>query len=159
MLRNVARLRQDLAAVLEQQRRLNARLEDYEAQNRRQQTRIDALEREVRDVNGRLQAVDRSWRTASSRLEQALSEEGAARQGAITDIIQEVSGQISDAVKKTGGGTGGTAGARTYTVQAGDTLSAIGVAFRVTVQSIKKANSLDNDIIRVGQVLKIPVSE
>lgn len=46
---------------------------------------------------------------------------------------------------------------RTYTVQAGDTLTAIAIKFGTTIAAIAQANNLTNiDQIRVGQVLKIP---
>lgn len=43
-----------------------------------------------------------------------------------------------------------------YTVQSGATLSAIAKAYDVSVSSIKSANHLDSDIIRVGEKLYIP---
>ncbi len=43
-----------------------------------------------------------------------------------------------------------------HKVQAGQTLSAIAQAYGVSVEKIKKANSLKSDVIRVGQVLFIP---
>lgn len=45
-----------------------------------------------------------------------------------------------------------------YTVKAGDTLSAIAKSYSTTVTAIKTSNGLTSDIIRVGQVLKIPTS-
>ena len=43
-----------------------------------------------------------------------------------------------------------------YTVKKGDTLSEIAQRFRVSQQSIKGANALKSDRLRVGQLLKIP---
>ncbi|MEW8987378.1 MAG: LysM peptidoglycan-binding domain-containing protein, partial [Bacillus sp. (in: firmicutes)] len=43
-----------------------------------------------------------------------------------------------------------------YTVKAGDTLSAIAKLHNTTVTAIKSSNGLTSDIIRVGQVLSIP---
>ncbi|HJO96146.1 MAG TPA: LysM peptidoglycan-binding domain-containing protein [Victivallales bacterium] len=43
-----------------------------------------------------------------------------------------------------------------YKVQPGATLSAISKAYKVSVNSIRKANKLDSDIIKVGQTLYIP---
>gem|GEM_PF-6125267 len=154
MLRHMARLRQDMVALLEQQRHLNARIEDGEARYRAQQTRIVALEAEVKDLQGRLQRIDESWRSASAGLEKALAREGEARQGSMKDVIEEVTKQLKGVVKKVSGGA--AAGGKTYTVQSGDTLSAIGVAFGVSVESLKQANGLEGDQIKVGQVLKIP---
>ncbi|MBR2427142.1 MAG: LysM peptidoglycan-binding domain-containing protein [Lentisphaeria bacterium] len=44
-----------------------------------------------------------------------------------------------------------------YVVQKGATLSAIAKAYHVSVQSIKRANNMKDDNLRIGQKLKIPV--
>ncbi len=44
----------------------------------------------------------------------------------------------------------------TYTVQTGDTLYSIARKYNTTVNAIKELNNLTSDILRVGQVLKIP---
>ena len=43
-----------------------------------------------------------------------------------------------------------------HKVQSGQTLSAIAQAYGVSVEKIKRANNLKNDVIRVGQTLFIP---
>lgn len=43
-----------------------------------------------------------------------------------------------------------------YTVKSGDTLSQIAGKYHTTVAKIKSANGLKSDMIRIGQVLKIP---
>ena len=46
---------------------------------------------------------------------------------------------------------------RTYTVQAGDTLSSIAARYDVTITALEQANNIENaNIIEVGQVLTIP---
>ena len=45
-----------------------------------------------------------------------------------------------------------------YTIARGDTLSAIAKKYRVTVSSLRKANSLNSNAIKVGQKLTIPTS-
>lgn len=45
---------------------------------------------------------------------------------------------------------------RTYRVKSGDSLSVIAAKQRTTVAQIKKANGLRSDLIREGQLLKIP---
>lgn len=47
----------------------------------------------------------------------------------------------------------------TYTVKSGDTLSHISVKHDVSVQDIKRLNNLSNDLIYVGQVLKVGKSQ
>ena len=47
-------------------------------------------------------------------------------------------------------------GNRTYKVVSGDTLSVIAVRNGVSLQSLRQANNINGDSIRVGQVLKIP---
>lgn len=46
-----------------------------------------------------------------------------------------------------------------YTVQSGDTLWAIARRYGTTVDAIKQLNGLTSDIIQIGQVLNIPVSQ
>ncbi len=45
---------------------------------------------------------------------------------------------------------------QTYTVKSGDTLTSIAAQFGVSVRSLRTANNLTTDRIRVGQQLKIP---
>ncbi|MBN8193753.1 LysM peptidoglycan-binding domain-containing protein [Bacillus sp. NTK074B] len=47
----------------------------------------------------------------------------------------------------------------TYSVKSGDTLSHISVKYDVSVQEIKRLNNLSNDMIYVGQVLKVGNSQ
>ena len=44
----------------------------------------------------------------------------------------------------------------TYVVQPGDTLSEIAAKYNITVKALKDFNRLKNDMIRIGQELKIP---
>lgn len=47
----------------------------------------------------------------------------------------------------------------TYTVKAGDSLWSISKKLNVSVDDLKKANNLDNNLLRIGQILKIPEVE
>ena len=40
----------------------------------------------------------------------------------------------------------------------GDSLSKIALRYRVSIASIKEANKMKNDTVRIGQKLKIPAS-
>jgi LysM repeat protein len=46
--------------------------------------------------------------------------------------------------------------AREYVIRSGDTLSGIAQRYNVSIARIRSANSLNNNTIRVGQVLRIP---
>jgi LysM repeat protein len=49
---------------------------------------------------------------------------------------------------------------KTYTVQAGDTLTRIAALYKISVEAIEKENGITTySMIRVGQILKIPASE
>lgn len=52
----------------------------------------------------------------------------------------------------------GSGGSQEYTISRGDTLSAIARRHNVSVDAIRRENGLDNHVIQVGQVLKIPSS-
>lgn len=49
-----------------------------------------------------------------------------------------------------------TAAATTHTVVKGDSLSKIALRYRVSIASLKRANKLKSDTVRIGQKLKIP---
>ncbi|MFN3235933.1 MAG: N-acetylmuramoyl-L-alanine amidase [Pseudomonadales bacterium] len=54
---------------------------------------------------------------------------------------------------------GGDAEVATYRIVRGDTLSAIAVKHRVSAKALKDFNNLKGDVIRTGQVLRIPATE
>lgn len=47
---------------------------------------------------------------------------------------------------------------RTHRVERGDSLSELALRYNVSVNNLKKANNLNTDIVRIGQVLNIPQS-
>ncbi|GHC62786.1 peptidoglycan DD-metalloendopeptidase family protein [Limoniibacter endophyticus] len=60
--------------------------------------------------------------------------------------------QTANPAAPASGGTGG------YVVSAGDTLSSVARKHGVSVEDLKRANNLDNGLIRIGQSLTIPKS-
>lgn len=161
LVREVARLRADLRQIREDQVKLLARIED----NRRQ---LEVLARQMKQLEMRL-GTGRDADTATARLQgqiddlkRALQQEAAARKQAEAEMIATVSGEIAAAVNR-------AASARVearpdagrdiqgeYTVQRGDTLGAIALAFGTTVRRLREANNLQGDLIVEGQKLLIP---
>ncbi len=85
----------------------------------------------------------------------------AARYGTTVTAIVEANGlrgttiYAGQTLKVPVRGAGRQATGR-HVVQAGDTLSGIGIRYGVTVEALKAANGLRSDIIYVGQTLSIP---
>jgi len=156
--RELAAMRADVQRVVEDCRKLNARGQDNAAQIENIQHRLDLIERE-------LARLDSTYRSKLEQLQQAVKLEGAARQKAIRTVVRSVSQEISNTADKLQAqqqrmlqslANDATGAQGEYTVLRGDTLSAIAVAFGVTVEDIKRANNLKKDMIREGQKLVIP---
>jgi GH25 family lysozyme M1 (1,4-beta-N-acetylmuramidase)/LysM repeat protein len=84
---------------------------------------------------------------------------GSATSGTSGGSAGETAGTGSGSEIATGGSSGGSEMiiTVTYTVKAGDTLSAIAIKFHTSVKTIADLNHIpDPNLIRVGQVLKIP---
>lgn len=128
----VNRLQENVNDTQAQREELDRRMEQAEADARmaqlEQQNRIAELER-------RLAALDQ------------------ARERDRNEIVTKV----ADIVKTSSGGGVRTANGYEHPVQAGETLSAIAAAYKVSAAAIIKANNLKNpDNLRVGQKLFIP---
>jgi N-acetylmuramoyl-L-alanine amidase len=54
------------------------------------------------------------------------------------------------------GGTSGGGTGRRHVIDSGDTLGEIAEQYSVSLTSLRAANSIDGDSIRIGQVLTIP---
>ncbi len=104
------------------------------------QSRLDALEKQVQ------------------ALQKARAED---RQAIVDDISRKVQGLIatSSARSASSGSSGGGSVSDTgyeHVVKSGETLSEIARAYGVSMSSIRQANRLKGDVIRVGQKLFIP---
>lgn len=173
---NFARLKADLDVVREDQRRLYGLIQEQEKRLDQVLARLQQIERRLGGVSDEA-AVDTVAREQLAGLRSALAAETQARKAAIDQVVKQVSNELAALARKfnavasgdgraqSGGGGGGgemTVGGWSgevqgeYTVVAGDTLSTIAQAFGIGTRQLMKANSLTDDIIRVGQVLIIP---
>jgi peptidoglycan DL-endopeptidase LytF len=94
----------------------------------------------------------------------------AKKYGTTVEAIKEANGLTSDAVKigqtlmipsevgTSGAAVNTTQSSSTYTVVAGDSLSVIAKRFGMTMDTLKAANNLTSDFLRVGQNLSIPTT-
>ncbi|MDD5697098.1 MAG: LysM peptidoglycan-binding domain-containing protein [Victivallaceae bacterium] len=122
-----------------------------------------ALQSQINYVNDRNQQQSK----ALSDLRQALRQECARRQAAMTRVIETVADQTAKTVNSVAARRPEPAAAASspagapgvyykHKVGAGETLSAIARAYKVSVEDIRSANRIKGDIIRVGQILHIP---
>jgi LysM repeat protein len=150
----LASIRADLRTLQDTQRRLMGVIDELRQENHTRAAQTQELQSLVAAMDSRMQTQDRQWRDRMQKLKQNLAEDQKRTMDA---MAQSVATEITTAVEKVRASQPPPAAAyREYTVVAGDTLSAIAQAFGVTIDAIKDANGLKSDIIRVGQVLKIP---
>ncbi|MDD5597085.1 MAG: LysM peptidoglycan-binding domain-containing protein [Victivallaceae bacterium] len=102
---------------------------------------------------------------ALDSLSQEISQEKTQRRQALDKVVETVADQTAktvnsiaaQSVPKPSPASGPAAGAYyKHKVAAGETLSAIARAYKVSVTEIKEANNIKGHIIRVGQILHIP---
>ena len=105
-----------------------------------------------------------------STLKRQLSEDRKQVQKSLDNVIDKVANETSKAINaavqntnkshsrtnKSSKSSPTDSGFFEYKVQPGATLSAIAKAYDVSISSLRKANKIDNDLIRVGQILYIP---
>lgn len=144
-------LRQYTQTIGEQESLIRA-LADAMAQN---DARIGNLEREM-------VSMKRSMGSNTKALEGRLAEERRLREKSSKALLGEIANTattLQDRQKRALNAINAANAAHSsdiYEVQSGDTLGVIAKAFGITITSIKRANRLNSDLIRVGQKLTIP---
>lgn len=155
------RMRESARAQEEQISRFSAKVAALQDDNAELIRRINELYQKISIIQQNNQILEKDL----ALLKQQVAAEKQERQAAINQMINQVARETASAINATIRSSEGSS-AKTgpvgsgefyeHKVGAGETLSVIGKAYGVTVLDIKKANSLQGDIIRVGQTLYIP---
>ncbi len=132
------------------------------------QEKINGLELEQQNLQrdiGSMKGAPKEDMLVRNRLDTLERQVQSLAAGRDADRKQIVN-QVASLIGSSGGGASGksssgrnSGSAQTgyeHVVEPGQTLSAIAVAYKVNVNSIKKANSLKSDVLRPGQKLFIP---
>jgi len=155
------------ARALEARRLQEEQLDRMSGSMRDVQEQYGATVQHVSAMQGQVAALERRIQALSSEVEslkQQLALERQARQADMDRLLQQVAKETAAAIRSAappagGGRSSGPATAGEfyeYTVEPGATLSAIAKAYGVSIDSIRKANRMKDDNIRVGQKLYVP---
>ena len=132
-----------------QLQQLDARLSRLEDGVRQSQNAsgadLAALQREIASLKGETAAIRADRETMKKEIVNQIS----------TEVAKLLAAQQKTAAAAAASAAASQSGYE-HKVQSGQTLSAIAQAYGVSVEKIKKANGLKNDVIRVGQTLFIP---
>ena len=155
---NLARQQADFDAMRTDLDALKERINVIQAEQQ-------ALARDIETLR-RIPREDTAARARLDAIEQQIRALSAARESDRREIVDEISRKVAGLVNTAGGsgsaGRSGRSGGGTETgyehvVKAGETLSAIAQAYKVTVSAVLKANNLaSGDKLRPGQKLFIP---
>lgn len=167
----------DMRVLQEDLRMLLGRLEALEQENAAKNTLIRDLQERQVAYERRLQQMEREQRQALVRIqtelnqayEKGLSDNAQATQKALDSLRATVVSELSRVEQVAVRAANASArrvpqatlsGAyKEVQVQQGDTLSAIANAAGISVSTLRQVNGLKSDVIRIGQVLKIPVPQ
>lgn len=126
-------------------------------ENAQLEMKVSELQRQVKD----LLAKNREMEQELQRLKRQSAAEAEAREAQLREISKQIK-RLAALPPPSPGPTkkthhGGHQKYEIFEVPKGATLSAIAKAYNVSVHSIKQANNLKSNNLRIGQKLKIPV--
>lgn len=153
--REVATLRSDLHAFQESQKQLYAVIDELRQENSARAQEIEKLRGLVASLETRVSTTDNAWRNDMTQFRDKLGQDQQRAMNKLTSNLADEMARNLNQIRQSTESTRAAA-AQTYTVQAGDTISAIAAAFRTTPEAIRTANGMKGDIIRIGQKLRIP---
>ncbi len=142
---------QQLAIVDEKLNKLSAEVEALQFNQRKLQEQVDDLQTQV--VN--LRKAGGASAASFDALQAQLRTLDAARERDKQIILDTLAKELASLSGSRAGSTGKPSSGE-YVVQKGDTLTTIAKQHGVTVASLRKANNLTSDELKVGQKLVIP---
>lgn len=152
-------IRKEFDGVYEQFRAFNMTINDLKRKQTRLENNVSVLERQLADRDKENQKL----RAELTALKQRVQSQDNELRGAINNVVDQVAKEtatVLETVNKQDAQSASTnsseGGFQMYTVQRGATLGAISKAYKCSVNDIKRVNNLKNDVIYVGQKLKIP---
>ena len=152
--RELAMLKADMDSLLEEQKRMMSRIIGLEQDNLRKEEQIKELQSLLAEMDKRSAEVDQNWRTRMDALNKSIDEERTARRKELEDVTKVITTEID---KNNAANQKQETEVKVIVVQAGDTLSSIAKALKISVAELKKFNNLTDDRIFVGQKLQFPV--
>jgi predicted RNase H-like nuclease (RuvC/YqgF family) len=154
--REVAALRADLHAFQESQKQLYAVIDELRQENSARAQEIEKLRSLVASLDSRVSTADGAWRSEMGSFKERLAQDQQKAMTKLTGNLADEMARNLNQIRQANEGSRAAAATQEYTVQAGDTISAIAKAFNLTPDALRAANGLKGDTIRVGQKLKIP---
>lgn len=154
--RDLATLRTDLHAFQENQKQLYLVIDELRQENTARAQEIEKLRSLVAALDSRMSTSDNAWRSDMSSFREKLAQDQQKAMTKLTSNLADEMARNLNQIRQSAEVSRTAANTMEYTVQAGDTLSAIAKAFNVSPDAIRVANGFKGDIIRVGQRLKIP---
>lgn len=147
----VAQQQADMERLRESVQRIQEKINGIELEQQNLQREIGAMKGGSKD--------DVVLRNRLETLERQVQSLAAARDADRKQIVS----QVASIVGGSGGSSGRTPSGRSsaqsgyeHVVESGQTLSAIAQAYKVSASSIRKANNMKSDTVRIGQTLFIP---
>ncbi len=150
----VAQQQADMEKMKENVQRIQEKINGLELEQQNLQRDIGSMKGAPKEdlvVRNRLDTLERQVQSLASARD-------ADRKQIVNQVASIVgsSGGGSSGRSSSGRSSSGTQSGVEHVVESGQTLSAIAAAYKVSASSIKKANSMKSDTLRIGQKLFIP---
>ena len=152
--RELAMLKADIEGLLEEQKRMMARIIGLEQDNLRKDEQIKELQSLLADMDKRFAEEDKNWQSRMETLRSTIDNERVERNKQLENFTRVITTEID---KNNAANQKQETEYKVLEVQSGDTLSSIAKTLGITVAELKKINNLTSDRIYIGQKIKFPV--